>query len=145
MNAVADVPHDHNSIMGLCGFTVLFMAVVISAKLLAVSTGCVCRDEALYSSTNGGSRYTFDPDYGGKVSMPTAHHPLPARPDTLMSRAAPDASRPRALFADDRSRYATPPASLTRNVSMLPVLSQPQAHMALSIPLAVIHIGKFHQ
>ena len=65
-----------------------------------------CRDEALYSTTNGSSRYTFDPDYGGKVSMPTAHQPGPSRPDTLMSRIAPDASRPRALFADDRSRYA---------------------------------------
>ncbi|KAA6426793.1 MAG: hypothetical protein FRX49_03118 [Trebouxia sp. A1-2] len=62
------------------------------------------RDEALYSMTNGGSRYTFDPDYGGKVSMPTAHQPAPLRLDTMMSRAAPDASRPRALFADDRSR-----------------------------------------
>lgn len=38
--------------------------------------------------------------------MPTAHQPGPSRPDTLMSRVAPDASRPRALFADDRSRYA---------------------------------------
>ncbi|KAL0026071.1 hypothetical protein WJX79_006962 [Trebouxia sp. C0005] len=62
------------------------------------------RDEALYSMTNGGSRYTFDPDYGGKVSMPTAHQPAPLRLDTMMSHAAPDASRPRALFADDRSR-----------------------------------------
>lgn len=71
-----------------------------------------CRDEALYSSTNGGSRYTFDPDYGGKVSMPKAHHPQPIRPDTTMSRHAPDASRPRALFADDRSRYAEQQAHL---------------------------------
>jgi hypothetical protein len=37
--------------------------------------------------------------------MPTGHQPAPLRPDTMMSRAAPDASRPRALFADDRSRY----------------------------------------
>ena len=66
---------------------------------------CAARDEALYSSTNGGSRYVFDPDYGGKVSMPKAGNPQPIRPDTTMSRHAPDASRPRALFADERSRY----------------------------------------
>jgi len=65
----------------------------------------------LYSTTNGGSRYTFDPDYGGKVSMPTGHQAAPLRPDTMMSRAAPDASRPRALFADDRSRYVANQAS----------------------------------
>ena len=43
--------------------------------------------------------------------MPTAHQPAPLRPDTMMSRAAPDASRPRALFADDRSRYVANQAS----------------------------------
>ena len=43
--------------------------------------------------------------------MPTAHQPAPLRPDTMMSRAAPDASRPRALFADDRSRYVVNQAS----------------------------------
>ena len=37
--------------------------------------------------------------------MPTGHQAAAVRPDTMMSRAAPDASRPRALFADDRSRY----------------------------------------
>ena len=71
-----------------------------------------CRDEALYSSTNGGSRYVFDPDYGGKVSMPKVHNPHPIRPDTTMSRQAPDASRPRALFADERPRYAEQQAQL---------------------------------
>lgn len=63
------------------------------------------RDEALYSTTNGGSRYNFDPDYGGKVSMPKAHAYASIRPDSLHPRHAPDASRPRALFADDRSGH----------------------------------------
>lgn len=76
-----------------------------------------CRDEALYSSTNGGSRYVFDPDYGGKVSMPKAPPPQPSRPDTTMSRHAPDASRPRALFADERSRYAQQHTQLIRRAS----------------------------
>lgn len=75
------------------------------------------RDEALYSSTNGGSRYVFDPDYGGKVSMPKAPPPQPSRPDTMMSRHAPDASRPRALFADERSRYAKQHTQLVSHAS----------------------------
>lgn len=76
--------------------------------------------------TNGGSRYTFDPDYGGKVSMPTAHQPAPLRLDTMMSHAAPDASRPRALFADDRSRYAANQASTAGLHAVIAFLSGDQ-------------------
>ena len=79
---------------------------------------CAARDEALYSSTNGGSRYVFDPDYGGKVSMPKAGNPQPIRPDTTMSRHAPDASRPRALFADERSRYVEQQAQVHWQASL---------------------------
>ena len=28
-----------------------------------------CRDAELYQSTNGSSRYNFDPEFGGKVSL----------------------------------------------------------------------------
>ena len=34
-----------------------------------MTAACCCRDEDLYSSTNGSSRYWYDPSYGGKINV----------------------------------------------------------------------------
>lgn len=82
-------------------------SVLVAARQLCFSTGksysvlLHCRDKGLYRTTNGSSRYNFDPDYGGKVSMPKGHQ---AGPPSVHDQAG----RPRALFAEERSRCVCP-------------------------------------
>lgn len=49
-----------------------------------------CRDSELYQQTNGSSRYTFDPEYGGKIDVAARR----ARDGSAGGAAAEAASEP---------------------------------------------------
>jgi len=58
----------------------------------------------LYQQTNGGSRYTFDPEYGGKIDLAArrGHDGAAAAPAASEpARGAPDRPRVRELFGSE--------------------------------------------
>lgn len=77
-----------------------------------------CRDSELYRQTNGGSRYTFDPEYGGKIDVAgrRAREDLgggdSAAAASEPARPPPDRPRVRELFGSEAAARYTPVSNL---------------------------------